>query len=219
MEIIIKKWLKVRRKPQILKKVRLVLFMKKAGFRENEHPRDGDGKFSKKEDNAMVSEKAESKTDNEIVSRITKKLEIGAVPMDVREFSREEYREVFPQGTVETPIGEVKIGKNQFEKMADKDNGKRRGLIGAMRQTLADPIAIVQEEKDGRKAHIFIKSFKNTDDSQKPDFIMSVVVTIQDAKVAISTYKRKQREVFSKIKKAGVIAYEKDYGASRTNGT
>jgi hypothetical protein len=164
-------------------------------------------------------EKAESKTDNEIVIRITKKLEIWAVPMDVREFSREEYREVFPQGTVKTPIGEVKIGKNQFEKMADKDNGKRRGLIGAMRQTLADPITIVQEEKDGRKAHVFIKSFKNTDNSQKPDFIMSVVVTIQDTKVAISTYKRKQREVLSKIKRAGVIAYEKDYGASRTNGT
>jgi len=31
-------------------------------------------------------------------------------------------------------------------------------------------------------------------------------------------YKRKNREVLSKIKKAGVIAYEKDYGASQTNG-
>jgi hypothetical protein len=80
-------------------------------------------------------------------------------------------------------------------------------------------IVIVQEEEDGRKAYIYIKSFKNTDDSQKSDFIMSVVVTIQDTKVAISTYKRKRREVFSKIKRAGVIAYEKDYGASRTNGT
>ena len=47
---------------------------------------------------------------------------------------------------------------------------------------------------------------------------MSVVVTIEDAKVVISTYKRKRREVLSKIKKAGVIAYEKDYGASQTNG-
>jgi hypothetical protein len=47
---------------------------------------------------------------------------------------------------------------------------------------------------------------------------MSVVVTIRDAKVAISTYKRKRREVLNKIKKAGVIAYEKDYGASQTNG-
>jgi hypothetical protein len=110
---------------------------------------------------------------NEAVTRIISKLDLWAVPMDVRGFSRQEYREVFPQGTVKTPIGEVKIGKNQFEKMAEKDSGKRRCLIGAMRQTLADPIVIVPEEKDGRRAYLFIKSFKNTEDTQKPDFIMS----------------------------------------------
>ena len=160
----------------------------------------------------------ESKINDELITRITAKLETWAVPMDVREFSRKEYREVFPQGTVKTPIGEVKIGKNQFEKMSEKDNGKRRALIGAMRQTLTDPITIIQEEKDGRKAYVFIKSFKDTEDPQKTGFVMSVVVAIENTKVVISTYKRKKREVLSKIKKAGVIAYEKDYGASRTNG-
>jgi len=160
----------------------------------------------------------ESRTNDELVTRITAKLETWAVSMNVREFSRKEYREVFPQGTVKTPIGEVKIGKNQFEKMAEKDNGKRRVLIGAMWQTLTDPITIIQEEKNGRKAYVFIKSFKNTEVSLKIDFIMSVVVSIEDTKIVISTYKRKRREVLSKIKKAGVIAYEKDYGASRTNG-
>jgi hypothetical protein len=160
----------------------------------------------------------ESKTDNETVIRITAKLEALAVSMDVRDFSIKEYREVFPQGTVKTPIGEVKIGKNQFAKMSEKDNGKRQGLIGAMQQTLADPVAIIQEEKDSRKAHVFIKSFKNTEDPRKPDLIVSVVVSIEDTKVAISTYKRKWREIVNKIKKADVIAYEKDYGASRTNG-
>ena len=160
----------------------------------------------------------ESKANDERVTRITAKLETWAVPMDVREFSRKKYREIFPQGTVKTPIGEVRIGKNQFEKMAEKDNGKRRTLIGAMWQTLTDPITIIQEEKNGQKACVFIKSFKNTEDSLKTDFIMSVVVSIENAKVVISTYKRKRREVLSKIKKAGVIAYEKGYGASQTNG-
>jgi len=155
---------------------------------------------------------------SDAVTRIISKLDLLAVPMDVREFNRQKYREVFPQGTVKTPIGEVKIGKNQFEKMAEKDNGKRRCLIGAMRQTLADPIVIIPEEKDGRKAYLFIKSFRNTEDTQKSDFIMSVVVKIDNAKIAISTYKRKRREVLNKIKRAGVIAYEKDYGTSRTNG-
>jgi hypothetical protein len=155
---------------------------------------------------------------NNNTSSETEKLEILAAPMDVRGFSREEYRLVFPQGTVKTPVGEVKIGKNQFEKMSDKDNGKRRSLIGAMRQTLTDPITIIQEENGGKTALVFIKSFKNTENPQKPDFIMAVVVAIGNAKVAISIYKRKRREVLNKIKKAGVIAYEKDYGANRTNG-
>jgi hypothetical protein len=154
---------------------------------------------------------------DEETARITAKLEDLAVPMELQEFSVEAYREVFPQGTVQTPIGKVKIGKNQFEKMSQKDNGKRRTLIGAMRQTLADPIVIIQEERDGRRAYVFIKSFKAANKQGKPDFIMSVVVTIENTKVAISTYKRKRREVLSKIK-AGVIVWEKDYGASRTNG-
>ena len=152
---------------------------------------------------------------NERVSRITAKLESMAVPMESIVFSIEEYRKVFPQGTVNTPIGEVKIGKNQLEKMAEKDKGKRKGLIGAMRQTLSDPIVIVQEEKEGRKAYLFIKSFI---DDEKTSIIVSVVVTIEDQKIAISTYKRKKKEMLKKIKMAGVMIFEKDHGASLTNG-
>jgi len=145
----------------------------------------------------------------EQINRITSKLEYMAVMMDIKEFSKKEYRKVFPQGTVNTPIGEVKIGKNQFEKMAVKDNGKRMGLIGAMKQTLSDPIVIIQEEKDGRKAHLFIKSFIN---DKKTSVIVSVVVTIEEHKIVISTYKRKKRELLKKIKMAGVMTYEKTMG-------
>jgi len=47
---------------------------------------------------------------------------------------------------------------------------------------------------------------------------VSVVVNIQEAKIAISTYKRKRREVIKKIKKADGIVYIKDNGGSLTNG-
>jgi hypothetical protein len=151
------------------------------------------------------------------ISRITVKLESMAVPMDKREFTIEEYRRVFPQGTVKTPLGEVRIGQNQFSKLAEKDGGNRRALIGAMQQTLSDPIIIIEEKKDDRAAYVFIKSF-NSDEDQKISIIVSVVVTINSNKVAISTYKRKKREVLNKIKMADVVAFEKDYGASPTNG-
>ena len=99
--------------------------------------------------------------------------------------------------------------------MAEKDNGKRKGLIGAMRQTLSDPIVIIQEEKEGRKAYLYIKSFMK---DEKASIVVSVVVTIDDSKIAISTYKRKKREMLKKIKMAGVMTYEKGHGTSPTNG-
>jgi len=162
-----------------------------------------------------MEHKSNTENIDEIINRISAKLESMAIPIEAREFTIDEYRKAFPQGTVNTPIGEVKIGKNQFAKLAEKDFGKRQGLIGAMRQTLSDPIAIIQEEKEGRKAYIFIKSFII---DEKTSFIISVVVTIDDKKIVISTYKRKKREIINKIKMAGVMTYEKDHGTSPTNG-
>ena len=155
--------------------------------------------------------------DTTIVENILEKLAFLAVPMDEHEFTNEEYNRVFSRGTVITPIGEVKIGKNQFTKLAEKDGGSRKGLIGAMRQTLSDPVTIIRESEKGRIADVFIKSFK-VDGGRDENLIVSVVVTIQETKIAISTYQRKRREVIKKIKKADGIVYIKDNGGSLTNG-
>jgi len=156
-------------------------------------------------------------TDTPTVETIFEKLASLAVPMDERGFTNEEYNRVFPRGTVTTPIGEVKIGQNQFSKMAEKDGGSRKGLIGAMRQTLADPVVIIRERDRIRVADVFIKSFSAGNDKRE-SLIVSVVVDIHGAKIAISTYKRKHREVIGKIKKADGIVYIKDDGGSLTNG-
>jgi hypothetical protein len=149
-------------------------------------------------------------------AEITAKLESMAVPMDIREFSRDEYNKLFPMGTVKTPIGEVKIGANQFDKLSNKDKGSRRMLIGAMRQTLSDPVAIIKEQENGRDAHVYIKSFKK-EGGPGLDTVMTVVVDIDNKKIAISTYKRRKREVGKKIKMAAVIVYVKDGGGGLTN--
>jgi hypothetical protein len=156
-------------------------------------------------------------TNRPIVENILEKLASLAVPMDEYEFTNEEYNKIFSRGTVITPIGEVKIGKNQFTKLAEKDGGSRRGLIGAMRQTLSDPVVIIRERKEDRMAEVFIKSF-TVGESREESIIVSVVVKIQETKIAISTYKRKHREVIKKIKKADGIVYIKDNSGSLTNG-
>jgi hypothetical protein len=156
-------------------------------------------------------------TDSPIVENILEKLASLAVPMDEREFTNEEYNRVFSRGTVITPIGEVKIGRNQFTKLAEKDGGSRQRLIGAMRQTLADPVVIIREREENRMAEVFIKSF-TFGEGKEDTIIVSVVVNIQETKIAISTYKRKRREVIKKIKKADGIVYIKDNGGNLTNG-
>jgi len=148
-------------------------------------------------------------TDSPTLETILEKLASLAVPMDKRDFSTDEYKSLFPHGRIETPIGDVEIGKNQYEKLRDRDSGKRQILMGAMRQTLSDPVVVIAETKDNKKAEVFIKSFR---DGAGADFdtVMSVVVIKERQRVSISTYQRKRREVISKIKKADGIVFIKD---------
>jgi hypothetical protein len=126
-------------------------------------------------------------TDTTTVENILERLGSLAVPMDEREFTNEEYNRVFSRSTVITPIGEVKIGQNQFSKLAEKDGGSRQGLIGAMRQTLSDLVVVIREREKERLAEVFIKSFSGGE-GKKESIIVSVVVNIKEAKIAISTY-------------------------------
>ena len=148
-------------------------------------------------------------TETPIVEAILEKLVSLAVPMDKRNFSKEEYKNLFLHGLIKTPIGDVEIGKNKYEKLRDRDGGKRQILIGAMRQTLNDPVVVIAEAKEDKKAEVFIKSFRD-EGGVGIDTVMSVVVKKEGHRVSISTYQRKQREVVSKIKKADGIVYIKD---------
>jgi hypothetical protein len=82
---------------------------------------------------------------------------------------------------------------------------------------LSDPVVIIREREGERLADVFIKSFTDGE-GKKESIIVSVVVNIQEARIAISTYKRKRREIIRKIKKADGIVYIKDNGGSLTNG-
>jgi hypothetical protein len=152
---------------------------------------------------------------SEEISRILAGLELAAVPMDTREFTKEAYNRLFPEGTVETPLGKVKLGDHQFEKLMVKG---RRTLLGAMYQTLHDPVVILDEEQNGKLARIYLKSFK---EPGRGGFsgVISVVVEVKGTAVAISTGKRRKKQITGKIKMARRILYEKQRAPSRTIGT
>jgi hypothetical protein len=159
---------------------------------------------------AGKSEKVEAATDgNEPrINQIAAKLETMAIPMERYNFTREEYNRLFPRGAVDTPMGKVRLGKNQFEKLKNKE---RTDLMGAMYQTLSDPVVILSEEKEGQSSLLYIKSFKVAG-SDKIDRVMTVVVRIGKDMVAISTGKRKKKQIENKIKMAGSPLYLKGEG-------
>jgi hypothetical protein len=143
------------------------------------------------------------KTDNEWVSGIREKLNSLAVPMEQAEFSREEYNRLFPEGKIKTPVGIVKLGNDQYDKLIRTN---RKNLLGAMRQTLAEPIVVLPEVQGGRKSKLFIKSFKNMKDSEA-SFVMTVVVEDGQDSIAISTGPRKKKQIERKIKETGIPLY------------
>jgi hypothetical protein len=78
--------------------------------------------------------------------------------MDNVPFTRGEYNKLFPSGYIESPVETVKIGANQYENLKEKSREK---YLGAMRQTLKDTVIILEETVNGKKSHLYIKSFKD----------------------------------------------------------
>lgn len=122
-------------------------------------------------------------------------LKTNAVEFPVVEFNEENYKK-YLGSPIDTPMGKVKLGENQFEKLKSKN---RRNLIGAIHDTLANP-CFIAEEKGGTT--LYVKSFIQND---KQKNIMSVVIKRDGLNISISTHEEREPQILSKIKKAGVL--------------
>ena len=137
--------------------------------------------------------------------RLKSKFEKLAVPMNQVDYTYENYDRFFPNSEVSTPIGKIALRNDQFKKLKRKG---RQNLLGAMHQTLTDPIAIINEDREGGKAKLFSKSFLK---NNKP--IVSVVIYEKGKNTAISTHDRRLNNILNKIKNPADLLYEK-----QTNG-
>jgi len=157
----------------------------------------------------MTMEKARGEVKNEALSRAMKGNQNARKSGDdtqknkailMVEYSKDEYNRLFPEGTAQTPLGAVKMGRDQFAKLGRKDGGSRRSYIGAAYQTLTDPLVILKEGTD----YVYIKSF--TTDKGVSTF-MSVEKDNADGRFVVTNYMRHKGEVINKIKRADSIAY------------
>ncbi|MDR0870684.1 MAG: aminotransferase class I/II-fold pyridoxal phosphate-dependent enzyme [Planctomycetaceae bacterium] len=141
-----------------------------------------------------------------IRERLRKKFDELAVPLVRVPFSPEKFEELFGKDhAAETPVGIVKIGDNQYQKLAAKDT---EHLLWAMKQTFIDPVFVVKEKRDSGEATLFLKSFI---DNPERDFItiMSVTLQMDDIQVSVSTHQRKNRQAMDKIADSAEVLYEK----------
>jgi len=141
---------------------------------------------------------------NFLKKRLKRKFVEMEEPMKQIEFSRENYDNLFPNNYVSTPIGKIKIGEHQYEKLEAK---ALQEYLGAMYQTLTDPIAIINQIDDRGKAKLFSKSFKHK--PKKKDGVISVVADIDGENVSISTHPKHIKRVVDGIKNAADLVYEK----------
>ncbi|GBR73955.1 putative phage portal protein [Candidatus Termititenax aidoneus] len=174
---------------------------------ESKHPRQSDGKFgaggsAEPKPQKKPNQEITDKNAKEIKTRLDKKFDSMAVPMKIIEFSRENYDKLFPDGKVKTPLGEVKMGEHQFEKLQQG----RQELLDSMHKTLSDPIAVISEKQDGKWADIYVKSFKG---DNKLKGVESVVVDQDGIKVSISTHRRNKNNILNKIRSEAKLTYER----------
>lgn len=133
----------------------------------------------------------------------------------VIELTSENWRKEFPNDRVQTPIGEVKMGDNQYQKLIDKG---RQGQLGMIKPTLTDPDFIIEkpsEAKEGQETErptslLFIKSFIGKN-GEKRYLFESVTISKDGMEVSVSNHIETPKRVRQELIK-GKLLYRFDGG-------
>ena len=112
-------------------------------------------------------------------------------------------------GIVSTPIGNVKMGENQFTKLMRQG---RNGKLGMIKPTLEHPHAIiadVSEAKEGdtterASSYVFIRSFKKADDSRYYYFT-SITVSKDGKEVVVSNQEKRRNAIANLLTKGKMV--------------
>ena len=135
-------------------------------------------------------------------AEIARKLEALAVPRLKVEYTEENFKRLFGEwNRVETPIGRVTVPRSQFIKLKDRN---REGWLGAVYQTITDPILIVRETID---KNLYVKTF--APEKKGVIVFLSVVIEQGSSRVNISNHEKGIKNILNKIKKADDLAYQK----------
>lgn len=146
---------------------------------------------------------------------------MNAEPIPEIEFTPENWQAAFGEdGTIETPIGTVKMGENQISKLFLKKRTKEFGMIAP---TLSNPDIIIEEKsraKEGKSeresSYLFIKTFiKN---GEKVRFYTSVTVLQDGMEVSVSSHVLSEKQVPKKLTEGNVIYIKEALSSNSSDG-
>ena len=137
-------------------------------------------------------------------------MELGAdvaqeIPLTIENWDKE----FGEDGIVSTPIGDVKMGENQFAKLM---RAGRNGKLGMLKPTLEYPDAIVEENSKAKEgthterpsSFIFIKSFRKTDGTRYYYFT-SITVSVDGKEVVVSNQEKSRNRILRLLMEGSVI--------------
>lgn len=142
-------------------------------------------------------------------------LKNDAEPLRLIKYSIEAYQSDFPDGTVETPIGTVRLGDGQKEKLLRKGRENRFGFI---KPTFERPSLILREDdspeeternkREGKTIYrnwkySFIKVFSG--EGRNVYFCNVTVSRGEGIEVAISLHDLRKQQLLNRLKKSRIV--------------
>lgn len=124
-------------------------------------------------------------------------------------------KEFGENGIVDTPVGKVKIGENQYLKLL---KNKRDRYFGMIKPTLTNPDVILEEydPKEGAERdtkYLFIKTFVKPDGSRVVHF-ESVTVQKDNLEVSISSHEINEKALTKKVYQNNLIHLNEKFSSS-----
>jgi putative uncharacterized protein (fragment) len=178
------------------------------GGTEGDTERSGSGQSSGGSQEEVATENSHL-TKKEAADFIAQ-MELGAdvaqeIPLTIENWDKE----FGEDGIVSTPIGDVKMGENQFAKLM---RAGRNGKLGMLKPTLEYPDAIVEENSKAKEgthterpsSFIFIKSFRKTDGTRYYYFT-SITVSVDGKEVVVSNQEKSRNRILRLLMEGSVI--------------
>ena len=141
---------------------------------------------------------------------VISEMKSGAQPAPEMELTPENWLSQFGEdGVVATPIGEVKMGENQYFKLAQRG---RDGKLGMVKPTLESPDVIVEDSSKAKEndteerpsSYVFVKTFTKADGSRYYHFT-SVTVSKDGGEVVVSNQEKSENRISRLLRNGRIV--------------